>query len=118
MVAGDAGLAKVLIACRPPKANEINPASDFRRRMHAVSHSIGHFSDGPDLAQLESVSQLLNRSRIETLAGRSVAMCVHPYAAWRSQSTRRRVFVIAAYLVSSYAVVLGVMLFVATVTSP
>jgi hypothetical protein len=72
----------------------------------------------PSLRTLESVLQLPNRSRIETLAGRSLAMCVHPYAAWRSQSTRRRVFVIAAYLVSSYAVVLGVLLFITTVNLP
>jgi hypothetical protein len=48
-------------------------------------------------------------SRIEILIGRSLAMCVHPYAAWRSHSTRGRVFVFCAYLAASYAAVLGVL---------
>jgi hypothetical protein len=47
------------------------------------------------------------RARIETLVGRSLAMCVHPYATWRSQSTGCRVFVLLAYLVGSYSVVLA-----------
>jgi hypothetical protein len=49
------------------------------------------------------------RARIETLVGRSLAMCVHPYATWRSQSTRRRVFVLLAYVVGSYSVVLAIL---------
>jgi hypothetical protein len=48
-------------------------------------------------------------SRIETLVGRSLAMCVHPYATWRSQSTRRRMFVLLAYTVGSYSVVLAIL---------
>lgn len=47
------------------------------------------------------------RTRIETLVGRSLAMCVHPYATWRSQSNRHRVFVLVAYVVASYSVVLA-----------
>jgi hypothetical protein len=47
------------------------------------------------------------RAQIETLVGRSLAMCVHPYATWRSQSTRCRVFVLLAYVVGSYSVVLA-----------
>ena len=34
-------------------------------------------------------------------------MCVHPYATWRSQPTRFRLLVLLAYLVTSYALVLG-----------
>jgi hypothetical protein len=34
-------------------------------------------------------------------------MCVHPYAAWRSRSTRRRGFVLLAYFVGAYALMLG-----------
>jgi hypothetical protein len=60
------------------------------------------------------VSRVLNRTRIETLVGRSLAMCVHPYAVWRSRSTRRRVFVFSAYVVGSYALVLGVLQFIAS----
>ena len=45
--------------------------------------------------------------RIETLVGRSLAMCVHPYATWRLHSARCRVFVLLAYAVGSYGVVLA-----------
>jgi hypothetical protein len=48
-----------------------------------------------------------SRAGLETLVGRSLAMCVHPYAIWRSRSTSRRAFVLLAYLVGSYALVLG-----------
>ena len=48
-----------------------------------------------------------SRADIEGLVGRSLAMCVHPYAAWRSRSTRCRGFVLFAYFVGSYALVLG-----------
>ena len=46
-------------------------------------------------------------SRVETLAGRFLAMCVHPYAMWRSQPARSRVFVLLAYAVGGYGVVLA-----------
>jgi hypothetical protein len=49
------------------------------------------------------------RAQIETLVGRSLAMCVHPYATWRSQSTRCRVAVLLAYVVGSYGVVLAIL---------
>jgi len=48
-----------------------------------------------------------SRADIEALVGRSFAMCVHPYAAWRSRSTRCRTFVLLAYFVGGYALVLG-----------
>jgi hypothetical protein len=44
------------------------------------------------------------------LVGRALAMCAHPFAVWRSRSTRRRVFVLLAYFVGSYALVLGALL--------
>jgi hypothetical protein len=44
--------------------------------------------------------------RLEVLVGRSLAMCVHPYAAWRLYSTRGRLFVLFTYLAASYAVML------------
>ena len=37
-------------------------------------------------------------------------MCVHPYAAWRSRSARRRAFVLLAYFAGGYALVLGTLL--------
>jgi hypothetical protein len=48
--------------------------------------------------------------RLEVLIGRSLAMCVHPYAAWRSQSVKRRALVLVAYMAASYFVVLGALL--------
>ena len=46
---------------------------------------------------------------IELLAGRALAMCVHPYAAWRAHSSRARLFVVFAYFIGSYAAVLGLL---------
>jgi hypothetical protein len=46
---------------------------------------------------------------LEVLAGRSLAMCAHPYAAWRTHSTSVRVFVLAAYVAAGYAVTLGML---------
>jgi hypothetical protein len=37
-------------------------------------------------------------------------MCAHPYAAWRSQSVKRRALVLVAYMTASYFVVLGALL--------
>jgi len=41
------------------------------------------------------------------LIGRSLALCAHPYAAWRTYSTRGRLAVLCAYVAASYAVMLG-----------
>ncbi len=47
---------------------------------------------------------------LPTLAGRSLAMCAHPYAAWRVHSKRARAFVVVAYAVAGYGLVLGVLM--------
>jgi len=47
---------------------------------------------------------------LETLIGRSLAMCVHPYAVWRSRSLSGRVLVLSAYLMVGYAFALSVLL--------
>jgi hypothetical protein len=44
---------------------------------------------------------------VARIIGRSLAMCVHPYATWQSQPTRFRVLVLLAYATASYALVLG-----------
>jgi hypothetical protein len=44
---------------------------------------------------------------VARIIGRSLAMCVHPYATWRSQPTQFRLLVLLAYLLASYALVLG-----------
>jgi len=51
-----------------------------------------------------------NLPRLEVLIGRSLAMCAHPYAAWRSQSAKGRALVLVAYMAASYFVVLGALL--------
>jgi hypothetical protein len=50
-------------------------------------------------------------ARLEVLVGRSLAMCAHPYAAWRAYSTAGRLLVFLSYLAASYAVMLTVLLF-------
>ncbi|HKF67178.1 MAG TPA: hypothetical protein VKB36_11625, partial [Vicinamibacterales bacterium] len=44
---------------------------------------------------------------VSRIVGRSLAMCLHPYATWRSQPTRFRVLVLLAYTIAGYALVLG-----------
>lgn len=46
----------------------------------------------------------------EVLIGRSLAMCAHPYAAWRCQSAKARALVLVAYMAASYFVVLGALM--------
>jgi hypothetical protein len=50
-------------------------------------------------------------ARLELLVGRSLAMCAHPYAAWRTHSTAGRLLVFFTYLAASYAVMLTVLFF-------
>jgi hypothetical protein len=49
-------------------------------------------------------------SRLELLVGRALAMCVHPYAAWRLYSTSGRLLVLFTYVAASYAVMLAALL--------
>ena len=46
----------------------------------------------------------------EVLVGRTLALCVHPYAAWRSRSLKGRALVLFTYMVLSYFVVLAALL--------
>ena len=66
----------------------------------------------PFLLPPDGVSSKVDRpsTRLEILVGRSLAMCVHPYAAWRSHSRRGRLLVFVAYFGASYALVLGLLL--------
>jgi hypothetical protein len=48
----------------------------------------------------------LPSTRMETLVGRGLAMCLHPYAVWRVQPPARRLLVLVAYFAASYALVL------------
>jgi hypothetical protein len=48
-----------------------------------------------------------SRLPLAVLIGRSLALCAHPYAAWRTYSTRGRLAVLCAYVAASYAVMLG-----------
>ena len=45
-------------------------------------------------------------TRLETFVGRSAAICVHPYAAWRTQPNRTRVLLFFTYAAASYIVML------------
>lgn len=44
-------------------------------------------------------------TRTEILIGRSLAVCVHPVAAWRSGSTAVRLQFFAGYFVASYVLI-------------
>jgi hypothetical protein len=43
-------------------------------------------------------------NRIELLIGRSMAACVHPYAAWHLGSAPVRAWLLAAYFTAAYVV--------------
>ena len=43
----------------------------------------------------------------EVLVGKLLAMCAHPYAAWRTGSRKARAAVVGAYFTAAYAVVLA-----------
>ena len=45
-------------------------------------------------------------SRTEILLGRWMAVCVHPEAAWRTQSRSMRLLCVSGYFVGSYVLVL------------
>lgn len=46
-------------------------------------------------------------SRREVLIGKSLAVCVHPFAAWRLARRRIRFVILAGYFVTGYAAVLA-----------
>jgi hypothetical protein len=43
---------------------------------------------------------------VEALLGRSLAFCVHPYAAWRRLAIGGRALLVAAYFAAAYTIVL------------
>ena len=64
---------------------------------------------------LRSVSRCQpNRPSLPVVFGRSLALCAHPYAAWRSSSTSGRLLVLSVYVAASYAVVLSALLTLST----
>jgi len=46
-------------------------------------------------------------SRREVLIGKSLAVCVHPFAAWRLARRRIRLVILAGYFVTAYAATLA-----------
>jgi hypothetical protein len=48
--------------------------------------------------------------QLEILIGRSLAMCAHPYAAWRSHSKKARMLVLFAYVAASYVLMLSALM--------
>jgi hypothetical protein len=52
-------------------------------------------------------------NRVETAIGWSLAACVHPIAAWRMSSPRRRLLIVTAYFAAAYASALAAMLLLA-----
>jgi len=71
---------------------------------------VNDFKGTAEAARRGSVLERLGwRMDFEILAGRALAMCAHPYATWRARSTRSRAFVVFAYMMGSYAAVLGLL---------
>jgi hypothetical protein len=48
-------------------------------------------------------------NRIEILLGRSAALCVHPFAAWRSRSRADRALLLISYFAISYVTIFGLL---------
>jgi hypothetical protein len=46
---------------------------------------------------------------LEVLIGRSAALCVHPFAAWRSPLKKDRALLLISYVAISYVVVFGLL---------
>jgi hypothetical protein len=67
---------------------------------------------GPVLANPEGVSSTPDRpgTRVELLLGLVLAMCVHPYATWRTRSTPERLLLLSTYFAVSYILVIGALL--------
>jgi hypothetical protein len=49
-------------------------------------------------------------TRLEIWVGRALAVCAHPYAAWRTGSTSRRLLIVLGYAGIAYLAVLGALL--------
>jgi hypothetical protein len=47
----------------------------------------------------------------EIVLGRTLAACIHPFAAWRLLSTSWRLLMLAAYAATSYVTVLAALFF-------
>ena len=69
------------------------------------------FDEAPFLLRRTLVMTKLERpsNQFEIFIGRSIAMCAHPFAAWRTQSKTRRALILLVYFATSYAVTLGVL---------
>jgi len=48
-------------------------------------------------------------NRIEILLGRSAALCVHPFVAWRSPSRADRALLLISYFAISYVTMFGLL---------
>jgi len=48
---------------------------------------------------------------VAIVVGRTLAACVHPFAAWRRFSTSWRSLIVTAYAAAGYFIVLSVLLF-------
>ncbi len=49
-------------------------------------------------------------SPLNVALGRALALCAHPYAAWRTQTRTERIFLVLAYAGAGYALMLAALL--------
>ena len=52
-------------------------------------------------------------SWLEVFLGRSLAMCVHPFAAWRSPALSVRMLILASYFSAGYAIAFTILILLA-----
>jgi hypothetical protein len=86
---------------------KVAAAGDFKIR-GARSLDKNQPAVGPVFAHENAMPSKLPQP--EVLVGRTIALCVHPYAAWRSHSMKRRAVLLFAYIAGSYFIVLGALL--------
>jgi hypothetical protein len=53
---------------------------------------------------------VIQRRPVAAFVGRSMAVCAHPYAAWRLRPGATRVLIVSAYAAAAYVLVLGALL--------
>lgn len=81
--------------------------------LRVQARGAGRMVLAPFLPQYIVVRSTMNRpsTRTEIAIGRALASIVHPYAAWRTRSMKRRAFLIASYVAVGYAAGLALLLF-------
>jgi len=95
-----------------PAANNSRAIGDLHRAVRREIRRKRRPAVGRAFAKLIGMSSVRTRGGAAAIVGRSVAVCVHPYAAWR----RHRAWIAAAYFTMGFMIVLSGLLFLSSVT--